>query len=178
MTRMIGSAAIVAAIAVTTVVVLSAQAPHNEPATSRELVNEIRALRAVIERFAETQSQTQTIASLMGVQQRRMAEATGRLDTVRRELDAAAIRYADVSRRLAAADQMTPRDMTGPAGTPPLDGRRVLDELRSQLRYEFESVSAQVAQLRARESEILNQVAVEDGRWRELTGRMEQWLNR
>jgi hypothetical protein len=80
MKQMIGSAVIVAAISGTAVVLLSAQARESEPLTSRELVNELRALRAVIERFVETQSQTQTIASLMNVEQRRMADATARLD--------------------------------------------------------------------------------------------------
>jgi hypothetical protein len=39
-------------------------------------------------------------------------------------------------------------------------------------------VSGQLAQLRARESETLNQMAFEEGRWRELAGRMEQMLKR
>jgi hypothetical protein len=177
MKRMIGSAFIVAALG-GAAVVLSAQARDGEPATTRELVNEIRALRAVIERFAEAQTQTQTITSLMTVQQRRMAEATSRLDIVRRELDATTIRYNEMSRRLAAAEQMTPKDMTGPGGTPPIDARQALEELRSHLRNEFESISGQLAQLRARESEILNQAAFEEGRWRELTSRMEEWLKR
>jgi hypothetical protein len=106
--------------------------------------------------------------------QRRVAEATTRLDVVRRELDGATLRYTDVSRRLAAADQLTPNDMAGPGGTAPVDGRRALEEHRTQLRNEFEAISAQIAQIRARESEMLNQFAFEGGRWRELTS---QWNN-
>jgi hypothetical protein len=68
--KRIGSAFIVAALG-GAAVVLSAQARDGEPSTTRELVNEIQALRAVIERFAEAQTQTQTIASLMAIQQRR-----------------------------------------------------------------------------------------------------------
>ena len=115
---MIGSAIIVAALG-GAAVVLSAQARDSEPVASRELLNEIRALRAAIERFAEAQTQTQTIASLMTIQQRRMAEATTRLDVVRRELDAMNLHYNDVSRRLAGADQITPKDLIGPDGKGP-----------------------------------------------------------
>lgn len=156
---------------------LSAQARESDPLTSRELVNEIRALRAVIERFAAAQTQTQTIASLMTAQQRRVAEATTRLDVVRRELDGATMRYADVSRRLAAADQVTPADMEAP-GAPPVDGRRALEQHRAQLRNEFDTISAQIAQIRARESETLNQFAFEEGRWRELTSQLKAWLKK
>ena len=176
MKNMIGSAIIVAALG-GAAVVLSAQARDSEPVASRELLNEIRALRAAIERFAEAQTQTQTIASLMTIQQRRMAEATTRLDVVRRELDAMNLHYNDVSRRLAGADQMTPQDLIGPDGNP-VDARRALEEHRAQLRNEFEGISAKLGQLRARESEILNQAAFEEGRWRELTSRMEEWLKR
>jgi hypothetical protein len=41
---------------------------------------------------------------------------------------------------------------------------------------EFDTISAQIAQTRAGEREILNQFAFEEGRWRELTSRMEEWL--
>jgi hypothetical protein len=175
---MIGSAFAVAAVCGAAVVVLSAQARDGEPVTSRELVNEIRALRAVIERFAEAQTQTQTIASLMAIQQRRMAEARTRLDVVRRELDGMNLHYNDVSRRMAGADQMAPKDLIGPDGKPPADARQALEEHRVQLRNEFEGISAKLGQLRARESEILNEAAFEEGRWRELTSRMEEWLKR
>jgi hypothetical protein len=157
-------------------VALSAQARDGEPATSRELLNEIRALRAAIERFADVQTQTQTLASLMTIQQRRMADATARLDVVRRELDAMNLHFNDVSRRLAGADQMTPRDLIGPDGKPPVDPRQALEEHRAQLGHEFEGISAKLGQLRARESEVLNQAAFEEGRWRELTSRMEEWV--
>jgi hypothetical protein len=177
MKRMIGSAVIVAALG-GAAVVLSAQVRDNEPVASRELLNEIRALRAAIERFAEAQTQTQTIASLMAIQQRRMADATARLDVVRRELDTMNLHYNDVSRRLAGADQMTPKDLIGPDGKPPVDPRQALEERRAQLRDEFEGISAKLGQLRARESEILNQAAFEEGKWRELTSRMEEWLKR
>jgi len=177
MKKTIGSVAGVV-FAVASVVLLSAQARDADPLTSRELLNEIRALRAVIERFAAAQTQTQTIVSLMTAQQRRVAEPTTRVDIVRRELDAATLRYAEVSRRLAAADQLTPADMTGPVGAPPVDGRRALEEHRTQLRNEFDTISAQIAQMRARESEMLNQFAFEEGRWRELTSQMEEWLKK
>jgi hypothetical protein len=177
MKRMIRLAIIVAALG-GAAVVLSAQARDSEPATSRELLNEIRALRAAIERFADVQTQTQTIASMMTIQQRRLADATARLDVVRRELDAMSLHYNDVSRRLAGADQMTPKDLIGPDGKPPADPRQALEEHRAGLRIEFEGISAKLGQLRARESEILNQAAFEEGRWRELTSRMEEWLKK
>ncbi len=178
MKRMIGSAFIVAALG-GAAVVLSAQARDGEPATTRELVNEIRALRAVIERFAEAQTQTQTIASLMTVQQRQMAEATTRLDIVRRELDAMT---DSLQRRVPPDGRRRPDDAKGydwPRWqAPPIDARQRSRSIGRSSGTNSKGISAKLGQLRARESEILNQVAFEEGRWRELTSRMEEWLKR
>ncbi len=40
------------------------------------------------------------------------------------------------------------------------------------------TISGQLGHLRARESEILNQAAFEEGGWRELSARMEEWMKR
>lgn len=176
---LVGTSAVMAAIGGFAVVMPSAQSQGGEMTIIRELVNEVRALRAVIEQYAESQIQTQAIASLMDVQQRRLAEVNTRLDAIRRELDASTLRFQDVSRRLAAAEQATPDDTLHAApGAPPAERRAALEEFRSVLRNEFDAGSAQLQQIRTRESELANQLAVEEGKWNELVARLDQWLRR
>jgi hypothetical protein len=173
-----GAFVIVGVVVALTAVVLSAQSRDVEPAVSRELVTEMRALRNVIERYADTQIQTQAITGLLDAQQRRLAEANARLDIVRRELDATTTRFQSLSRAMAEAEQMSPKELTLPGGVPPIDARQALEHHRSDLLRQFESVSAQLQQLRTREGEALNQVTADETRWNELVGRLDQWLRR
>jgi hypothetical protein len=166
-----------AAILVGGVVMLSAQSPGGD-GISRELVIEVRALRGVIERYAESQIQTQALTSLMDVQQRRLADVNTRLDAVRKELDAASLRMQDVSRRLTDSEQATPEDLRhAPPTATPAERRAMLEEMRGVIRHEFEALSAQVDQIRVRDSELRNQLAAEEGKWNELVGRLDQWLS-
>jgi hypothetical protein len=176
--KTLGAVLAAAIIGIPAAVVLSAQARDGDSAISRELVNEMRSLRLVIERYAEGQMQTQALTSLMDVQQRRLAEANARLDVVRRELDATTLRHQDTSRRLAAAEQMTPEEMLHPSTASPTEQRRVLEGHRSHMRTEFEAISAQLQQHRTRESEALHQLAAEEAKWNELVGRLDQWMRR
>jgi hypothetical protein len=42
----------------------------------------------------------------------------------------------------------------------------------------LETASAQLQTARAREGELLNLLAAEEGKWNELVGRLDQWLRR
>jgi hypothetical protein len=53
----------------------------------------------------------------------------------------------------------------------------MLEEMRGVIRHEFEALSAQVDQIRVRDSELRNQLAAEEGKWNELVGRLDQWLS-
>jgi predicted nucleic acid-binding Zn-ribbon protein len=158
-------------------VLASAQTRDTESAISRELVNEVRALRGVIERYAEGQIQTQAITSLMDVQQRRLAEVNGRLDTVRRELAGTTVRVQELTQQLGTLEQASP-DSAFPPSMPEADRRRELEVQCTRTRNELESISAQLQQLHSRESELLNQLTMEEGKWNELVGRLDQWLRK
>ena len=50
--------------------------------------------------------------------------------------------------------------------------------MRSHARNQFEMNTTNLQGLRTRESELLNQLSVEEARWTELVGRLDQWLRR
>lgn len=137
----------------------------------RELVAEVRGLRTVIERYAEAQLQTQTASELISVQQRRVADASGRLDAARRELEGTLDRLRDFTQQLAGTE-VRRRQTTDPLQ------RAELEEVDRRLAAEIELMTERERDLRGRESELLNLLATEEGKWNELVARLDQWLRR
>jgi chromosome segregation ATPase len=128
-------------------------------------------------RYAESQLQTRAISDLLAVQQRRLEQVNTRLDTVRRELSGTTLRIQALTQQLGAIEQTTPESLVRP-GVSLADARRQLEEQQVHGRTEFESHSAQEQMLRTRESELLNQLTAEEGKWNELVGRLNEWLRR
>jgi chromosome segregation ATPase len=135
----------------------------------RDLVAEVRALRAVIESYTDGQARQQTLSDLLTVQQRRVSDATMRLDAVRRELDG----VSSETRRLR--DQVASFD----------DGLRRMTDTRQRADLEAQSRAAkdeldrateQESQLRNRESETLSAVGFEEAKWNELVDRVNRTL--
>ena len=171
------AAVIGAIIGVPAAVLLSAQTRDGESVIGRELVSEVRALRAVIERYAEGQIQTQTVTGLLDVQQRRVADLNARLDAVRREVAGASEHVQKVTNDLAVFERMSDNALVK-QGTTLEDSRREVENMRSHARNQFEMNTTNLQGLRTRESELLNQLSVEEARWTELVGRLDQWLRR
>ena len=172
-----GTAVIGAVIGIPAAVLVSAQARDGESVIGRELVSEVRALRAVIERYAEGQIQTQTLTGLLDVQQRRVADLNARLDTVRREVAGASDHVQKLTNDLTTFERMSESALVK-QGISLEDSRREVESMRSHARNQFEMNATNLQGLRTRESELLNQLAAEETRWNELVGRLDQWLRR
>ena len=171
------TAVIGAIIGIPAAVLLSAQSRDEASVVGRELVNEVRALRAAIERYAEGQIQTQTITGLLDVQQRRMADVNARLDAVRREVAGASEHVQRLTNELTTFERMNDSALVK-QGVSAEDSRREVESMRAHARNQFEMNAANLQGLRARESELLNQLAADETRWNELVGRLDQWLRR
>ena len=166
-----------AIIGVAAAVLLSAQTRDGESVIGRELVTEVRALRAVIERYAEGQIQTQTVTGLLDVQQRRLADVNTRLDVLRREVAGASEHMQRLTNELAAAERMSDSALMK-QGVALEDSRREVENMRTHARNQFETNTTNLQSLRTRESELLNQLSAEEARWNELIARLDQWLRR
>jgi chromosome segregation ATPase len=175
--KTLGAVLAAAIIGIPAAVVLSAQARDGDSAISRELVNEVRALRGVIERYADAQIQTQAMTGLMDVQQRRQADVNARLDALRRELGEASQQMNKLTQELASYERMTENALVK-AGVSLDDSRREVEALRAHTRHQVEINTMHLQGLQARESELLNQLAAEEAKWNELVGRLDQWMRR
>jgi chromosome segregation ATPase len=137
----------------------------------RELVAEVRSLRAAIEQYANAQIQAQAVGELLSVQQRRVADVTMRLDQTRRELDGT----SSESRRLSAQASDLEESVRG-ATDPKL--RIEIEMQQRALKQELERHEEQEQTLRSRETDLINSLAVEEAKWNDLVERMNQWLRR
>lgn len=151
---------------------VSAQSADAESVKAlKELVAEVRSLRAVIEQYANAQIQSQAVGELLSVQQRRVSDVTARLDSVRQELDGS----ASETRRITAA--VTGLEESLRRASDPNERGQLEMQLRAN-RSELEQRAAQEQGLRGRESELLNSLGIEEAKWSELVDRLNQWLRR
>jgi hypothetical protein len=135
------------------------------------LTAEVQKLRVAVEQSTRSQTQTQALAVYLSVQQNRILQVATRLDTVRKELDAAAVRSREIASHLANAEEELLRT-TEPS-------RRIaLQEATQGLKAEQQRVGLQEQQARVRETELSQALQLEESRWSELISRLEQVINK
>lgn len=138
----------------------------------RELVAEVRALRGLVEGYTQSQGQFQTMAELLSLQERRLSDATTRLDTLRRELDEATAEASRVESELASLEDASRR----PAASP--EDRDAIALQQRMLKEQLERAIDQERRLHARESEFVAAMGLEEVRWNELLDRAQRLLGR
>jgi len=137
----------------------------------RELVAEVRGLRAVIEQYANAQIQSQAVGELLSVQQRRVSDVTMRLDSVRQGLDGSVSETRRMTDGVAKLEESL-RRVSDPKE------RLEIDLQLGAMRSELERKTAEEQGLRGRETELLNSLGLEEAKWNELVDRLNQWLRR
>jgi chromosome segregation ATPase len=134
------------------------------------VTTELRQLRAAIEQLARSQTQTQALGVYLSAQQNRLLQVSTRLDAVRKDLDAAALRGQSLQVQVANLADEAPRAVQSQ--------RAQLEDALLVLRAEQRSVDAEVQQARSRESELAQQLQQEEARWSELISRLEQLMTK
>ncbi len=137
----------------------------------RELTGEVRSLRAVIERTAESQLQGQILGLYLSLQQNRVTHATTRLDAVRRELETITTNGHELTQNAAALETALSQEAD------PAKRQQLEQQVRDQ-KAELERMAAQEQQIRAREAEADQESQAEEARWTELISRLEQLLKK
>jgi chromosome segregation ATPase len=154
------------------VTTLSAQSAAPESVqVLKELVAEVRGLRAAIEQYANAQIQTQAVGELLDVQQRRVSDVTGRLDSARRELDGTGAEVRRITGALSGLDEQLRR------ASDPRE-RAQLEGAQRDMKAQLERLTDQDQMVRSRESELSSALGVEEAKWNELIDRLNQWLRR
>jgi chromosome segregation ATPase len=144
--------------------VASAHAQRN-PATIDDLLAEIRGLRADLSRTAGATMRMQLLTARLSLQEQRITVLANQRADVSTRLAAAVRERSEVEARVKDLQAATP----GP-GLP-------REELEAVLKAETTRLSQRrevERQLRARETELTELIATEQGRWTDFNGRLDE----
>ena len=164
---------VVAALVVTSAMTMMAQsrADLSDSGSLAALVAEVRQLRLAVEESTRRQTETQALGVYLSAQQTRLVQMAARADTARSELDTATLRSGEIDGNLAEIADALQR-VTDPGE------RRRLEEVSRDLKREQDRVLVRQQQAQNRDSEVSQQLQVEDARWTELISRLEQLIKR
>jgi len=163
-----GTAALVIACCATA---LMAQTAGERPDGSMaSLTAELRQLREAVEALTKVQAQTQALGVYLSAQQSRVTQTAARLDAVQKDLDTAVRRAEQVDAQLTQLNEGLPN-------ASPSERLAIADAARA-VTVEQKGVTAQLQQARAKETELLQALQLEEGRWTDLISRLEQLMAR
>ena len=148
------------------VAVVSGQSQRS-PATLDDLLAEIRGLRADLNASVGTTTRAQVIVGRLGVQEQRIASLSRELAEVQTQLRAAMQQRERTSGMVAAMKQ---RLEGGAVVLDRVSYARDITEVESRLLRERHRED----DLRYRENELLNMLVTEQGRWIELSSRLDE----
>jgi chromosome segregation ATPase len=144
----------------------AAPGPKNEDVLPA-LLAEMRGLRAAMEQMASTGPRIQLFVSRLQLQEGRMAAMIRRLDTLRDSLAAA-------QRDSEAGQEALKRLETAEASATSQIPREELTQMLAHARRELADRKASVARLSAEETQLAQDLAVEQGRWTEINQRLDE----
>jgi predicted nucleic acid-binding Zn-ribbon protein len=161
-THVILAAAVIAACTLPAI----AQSGSGSPDTLSALLVEVRALRVAMERAASTTPQIQLLAARLTVQNERLARATGEATAVHQELEGLVAGNAMTTNRIAQLEEAIARDTNQ-------ETAKQLKAEQAALKMQIDLAAAHETQLRARDTELANLAAAEQGQWVELNRRLD-----
>jgi len=155
----------------TTVVLGQSRGEPADLGSLAALTSEVRELRLAVQQLAQTQSQTQAMGVYLSAQQSRVLQVSSQLDSVRKDLDAAAGRSSELASKLVDFEAQLPR-VSDPAE------RNAIQDASRAMKREHALASAQEQQARSRELELSQALQTEESRWSALISRLEALTQR
>ena len=140
---------------------------QRSPATLDDLLSELRGLRADLNASTGTTTRAQVIVGRLGVQEQRIASIGRELLEAQDDLRAAMQQRERTSGMVAAMKQ---RLESGAVVLDRVSYAREIAEMESRLLRERQRED----DLRYRENELLNMLVTEQGRWIELSSRLDE----
>jgi chromosome segregation ATPase len=134
--------------------VVSAQAQRS-PATLDDLLDEIRGMRAEINRAASASARTQLLTARLMLQELRLGTAAQQLANVRQQLAESRLRLAP------STDQIKPALDTN-------------SQILAPLRYTLEQEQRRNRELREEEAELTRVISSEERRWTDFHSRLDE----
>ena len=150
---------------------LGAQTTAERPDGSMaSLTAELRQLREAVEALTKVQAQTQALGVYLSAQQSRLTQTAARLDAVQKDLDEMARRSEQLDTQLAQLNEELP-------SASPSERRAIADAVRA-MTADQKGVTAQLQQARAKETELVQALQIEEGRWTDLIASLERLMAR
>ena len=143
----------------------------NAEASLNALVGEVRQLRVAVEESARNQTQVQATSVFLSAIQARIMQMDTALNTVRADLRSAVSDHEDLVGSLAEAQ-------TSLAGATDAKDRAQYIDMVKMFTSEVDKSSAQEQQLRSRESQLMQQLQVEEQRWADLVAKLDQIMKK
>jgi DNA repair exonuclease SbcCD ATPase subunit len=162
-----GTAAMVIACCATALMAQTGERPDGSMAS---LTAELRQLREAVEALTKVQAQTQALGVYLSAQQSRVTQTAARLDAVQKDLDTVVRRAEQVDAQLTQLNEGLPN-------ASPSERLAIADAARA-MTVEQKGLTAQLQQARAKETELLQALQLEEGRWTDLISRLEQLMAR
>ena len=147
-------------------------AQASDSGTLAALTVEIHQLRLAVEESTRAQTQTQAIAVYLSVQKDRIFQMASRLDSLHKDVEAA----ADESRQ--QAQQLAKLTEASSSGSLDQDMRAAIADQIRDLQHALPRSTAREQGLRNREAEASQTLQAEEARWVELISRLEQVIKR
>jgi hypothetical protein len=136
-----------------------AQPPSGQ--SDRVLADDLGHIRALVERAVGNQADIQRVSIALYAHQTRMLQINGQLETVRRELAAAAPASVALARLVKEASAEE-------SNAPTPDAREAAAGLRPVFELQLAAIVQHEQQLKSRERELRQQFEAEERRWTEL----------
>jgi hypothetical protein len=131
------------------------------------LLSEVRALRMAVELAASTSPQVQLLTARLAVQNERVTRASRDADAARQDLGRVQSQASAHASEAAEIEEGLSREGDR-------ERQQRLKERLRQIKLEWDASSVTEAGLRAREVELANILAIEQGQWVELNRRFDE----
>ena len=150
-------------------VAVSGQAPGNTaPSAERELLMEIRGLRADLTQAMSANIRAQLLVGRLQLQEQRMNTLSTQLAEVRRLL-------ADQdAERMNFVDQMSQMTKALESGSLEQEQRTDIEQQLGAMKQELTRFNPKLQELRAQESDLSGQLVAEQGRWIDFNTRLDE----
>jgi hypothetical protein len=141
------------------------------------LLEEVRGLRAAMERMATSGTRAQLALGRLQMQEQRLNTAIKRLEETRTRLTQMQRSVAEQQEQLALMEATLKDDAGRQApSNPSMEGRpseREIEAMLKHQRHQIELNTSEVVRLTSEEAGLAGDVATEQARWSDLNGRLE-----
>lgn len=166
MIRPIRVALLVAALAAPSLAAAQTSAPPAAPDVLKELLVEVRGLRAAMERAATVGARIQLLVARVQMQEQRIAELSRRAITVREERSRLDIALAQQSGMMKQFERAGARANA--------DEQREIESMIEMHKQQLAASEKRRQELTAEEALLEQQIAADQGRWSDVNGQLDE----